>query len=237
MFKLQVLTSIGSHFFEIKKKKTSGSHHAENDRDLGESLDSLSQVEKSQWVFPKGVIFRGGEIGMQFGGSFFVRCVACFLILFAKICCVHCCPRSALISDSTDYCAPDALRNPKTIINLRMGSDNLDVPLFKEHGVKYVQLALPNSIEKYDTAQKVVRDWLQEILLTVQNLPAAEFPVMIHCRAGKDRTGIVIATLLAALGFPRDLISTPSFCPACFPLQTHATGLMQSKSSFSVPKL
>jgi protein tyrosine/serine phosphatase len=103
-----------------------------------------------------------------------------------------------------------------------MGSDNLDVPLFKNQGAKYVQLALPNSIEKYDTSQRDVKDWLQDILLTLQNMPAAEFPVMIHCRAGRDRTGIVIATILTALGFPRDLISsTLSSLPPFLPIQVY----------------
>ena len=35
-------------------------------------------------------------------------------------------------------------------------------------------------------------------------LAAGETPVMIHCSAGKDRTGFVSAMLLAALGVPRE---------------------------------
>jgi protein-tyrosine phosphatase len=37
-------------------------------------------------------------------------------------------------------------------------------------------------------------------------LAAGEAPVVIHCVAGKDRTGFVCAMLLAALGAPRDVI-------------------------------
>ncbi|MBC7984468.1 MAG: tyrosine-protein phosphatase, partial [Candidatus Obscuribacterales bacterium] len=33
-----------------------------------------------------------------------------------------------------------------------------------------------------------------------------DLPMIVHCAAGKDRTGIAIALLLAALGVPKDLI-------------------------------
>src|SRR5699024_6864437 len=39
----------------------------------------------------------------------------------------------------------------------------------------------------------------------VRELAAADnFPALIHCQQGKDRTGIVIAIILEALGVPRD---------------------------------
>lgn len=37
-------------------------------------------------------------------------------------------------------------------------------------------------------------------------LQAGEVPVMINCTAGKDRTGVVCALLLSALGVPRDIV-------------------------------
>lgn len=33
-----------------------------------------------------------------------------------------------------------------------------------------------------------------------------EYPVLIHCRSGKDRTGVVVAALLTILGVERDAI-------------------------------
>lgn len=37
-------------------------------------------------------------------------------------------------------------------------------------------------------------------------LAAGELPVLVHCTAGKDRTGFTIAMILSALGVPRDVI-------------------------------
>ena len=39
-----------------------------------------------------------------------------------------------------------------------------------------------------------------------QSLAAGELPVLVHCTAGKDRTGFTIAMILSALGVPRDVI-------------------------------
>ncbi len=37
-------------------------------------------------------------------------------------------------------------------------------------------------------------------------LSSGKTPLIVHCAAGKDRTGIAVAVLLALLGVPRDLI-------------------------------
>eukprot|EP00966_Prymnesium_polylepis_P212444 4921202-Prymnesium_polylepis.1 len=37
-------------------------------------------------------------------------------------------------------------------------------------------------------------------------LGTAEFPVLIHCRSGRDRTGVVVAAVLSLLGVPEHLI-------------------------------
>jgi protein-tyrosine phosphatase len=39
-----------------------------------------------------------------------------------------------------------------------------------------------------------------------QRLAAGEWPVLIHCTAGKDRTGLTIASLLWGLGVPGDVV-------------------------------
>jgi protein-tyrosine phosphatase len=39
-----------------------------------------------------------------------------------------------------------------------------------------------------------------------RRLSAGEWPVLIHCTAGKDRTGLTVASLLWSLGVPQDLV-------------------------------
>src|SRR5262245_38803767 len=90
---------------------------------------------------------------------------------------------------------------PGTIINLRKGSD----PENNRFGADYWQFAISNEHEKYHTTDGEVRSWLNDVLVCL----AAEverFPVLFHCTSGKDRTGVVIAALLLALGLERELI-------------------------------
>ena len=93
----------------------------------------------------------------------------------------------------------EAMGRPRTILNLRMGDDTTDVPA----DVTKLHIAASNSLEKYDTSDKAVREWLCSVL---QALTTAELPVLIHCRSGRDRTGVVVAALLAVLGIPEDQI-------------------------------
>ncbi|KAI9332117.1 protein-tyrosine phosphatase-like protein [Obelidium mucronatum] len=84
-----------------------------------------------------------------------------------------------------------SIGNPRTIINLRMEPDN---QVFQ--GCTYIHCPIANKIEKYDTTQEEVRKWLA---VTFQQIALAEVPILLHCRAGKDRTGIVVAILLKIL--------------------------------------
>eukprot|EP01128_Nolandella_sp_AFSM9_P005904 TRINITY_DN2947_c0_g1_i2.p1 TRINITY_DN2947_c0_g1~~TRINITY_DN2947_c0_g1_i2.p1 ORF type:complete len:219 (-),score=47.64 TRINITY_DN2947_c0_g1_i2:781-1353(-) len=99
-----------------------------------------------------------------------------------------------------DFCSPATLQYPKTVINLRIGDDSQDVPLFTEHQAKYLNLSARNGLEKYDASDKEVKRWINSCLIEIQKLGREDLPLLVHCRFGKDRTGIIIAVLLYILG-------------------------------------
>ncbi len=101
---------------------------------------------------------------------------------------------------SIDYVKSlDEIANAKSIINLRNGSDAMTF------GADYFHFPMSNKIEKYDTAQKEVKKWLNQIVQVFEN-PDLKFPVFVHCLSGKDRTGIVIAALLLILDIDEKII-------------------------------
>ena len=93
----------------------------------------------------------------------------------------------------------DEIHHAATIINLRNGED------VYAWDIDYLHFPMANKVEKYDTSQKEVRRWLNQIMRSFEN-PKLKFPVLIHCLSGKDRTGIVVAALLLILGIDREVI-------------------------------
>jgi protein-tyrosine phosphatase len=93
----------------------------------------------------------------------------------------------------------DDLLNPATIINLRVTHDA------NTFGAGYCHCPAPNDQERYVTTSPEVRRWLTEVIGLFE-LPDLAYPVMIHCRSGKDRTGIVVGSLLRILGIPDEII-------------------------------
>lgn len=91
------------------------------------------------------------------------------------------------------------LENPATIINLRNGPDK------KRFGANYFHFPISKQVEKYDTSLWQVRDWLNNIIKQFE-YPELKYPVFIHCLSGKDRTGLVVGTLLTILGIERAII-------------------------------
>jgi protein-tyrosine phosphatase len=95
----------------------------------------------------------------------------------------------------------EQIGRPGTIINLRKGPD----PLEKRFGADYWQFAVSNQNENYSTSDPLMRRWLNDVMGCLA-LEVKRFPVFFHCTSGKDRTGIVVAALLAALGVEREWI-------------------------------
>ncbi|OJJ20937.1 tyrosine protein phosphatase [marine bacterium AO1-C] len=86
-----------------------------------------------------------------------------------------------------------------SIINLRNRPD------YQNFAVDYFHFPMSNKVEKYDTTQKEVKIWLNNILKVFEN-QALKSPLLIHCLSGKDRTGIVVAALLLILGIDENTI-------------------------------
>lgn len=61
----------------------------------------------------------------------------------------------------------------------------------------HVMVPATKGVECYDTSQQEVRRWLQKVLSAIC---CAIPPVLVHCKAGRDRTGVVVAVCLLALG-------------------------------------
>lgn len=93
----------------------------------------------------------------------------------------------------------EEIENPQSIFNLRNGDDANLID------VDYYHFPMSNKIEKYDTSQKEVRLWLNE-MMSLFELPDFKYPVFVHCLSGKDRTGIVIAVILLILGIDLETI-------------------------------
>jgi protein-tyrosine phosphatase len=91
------------------------------------------------------------------------------------------------------------IQNPATILNLRRGSDPQNFP------ASYVHFPASNDLEKYETSNREVRRWLNNVV-SFFSKPDTHFPVLIHCTSGKDRTGVVVAALLTIVGIDRSMI-------------------------------
>jgi protein-tyrosine phosphatase len=91
------------------------------------------------------------------------------------------------------------IRDPATIINLRTGTDK---NLF---GADYYHFPISKDYKKYETSCPEVRLWLNRVI-GVFETERTRYPVLIHCALGKDRTGVVVASLLRILGIPDPVI-------------------------------
>lgn len=108
-------------------------------------------------------------------------------------------PGRLLRGGKLDFVASlDEIGAPGTIVNLRSGPDPAHLTSASLH------FPTANVPEVYDTAGREVRRWLRGVVSAFGT--DLQYPVLIHCTSGKDRTGTVVAVLLHLLGVPKDLI-------------------------------
>ena len=98
-----------------------------------------------------------------------------------------------------DLSSVDAIGSPKLIVNLRRGKD----PVFSD--TVNVYSPAPDSVEVYDLSQGRNRKWVGETLAMMFDVEQP-LPCFIHCAAGKDRTGVIVAAVLSILEIDPEVI-------------------------------
>jgi len=98
---------------------------------------------------------------------------------------------------------------PRTVVNLRMCKDDVSAtkgPWSEDvrKAIQFVHCGAENDMEKYDTSNPEVRKWLVSVLRIFEEPVRA--PVLLHCRAGRDRTGVVAAVLALILGADEGIV-------------------------------
>jgi protein-tyrosine phosphatase len=86
--------------------------------------------------------------------------------------------------------------------------ERLHLPLFVDvpaHWANPIDRTPPSTARRYFEMAQVGRETLRQVVELLAEEPAQ--PTLIHCVAGRDRTGIVIATVLDLLDVPDDVIA------------------------------
>ncbi len=124
-------------------------------------------------------------------------------------------PRSRR-ADGTDV----AVWPPTTVIDLRSPAEHSGPHALAHPGTTVYSVPMGASLAPALAAgstadndlawayRHLVRDAADQIARIVELVASASGPVLVHCTAGKDRTGIVVAVLLRAVGVRRDDVLT-----------------------------
>uniref|UniRef100_A0A7S1QTK0 Tyrosine specific protein phosphatases domain-containing protein n=1 Tax=Neobodo designis TaxID=312471 RepID=A0A7S1QTK0_NEODS len=114
-------------------------------------------------------------------------------------------PRGRLLRcGRVDFCTLEELGSPRSIINLRIDADEFPAGYLEAGGCVALHCAAEDKVEKYDTSQHCVRLWIVSVLKHFECADA--LPALVHCKHGRDRTGIIVAALLAICDVPTALI-------------------------------
>lgn len=130
--------------------------------------------------------------------------------------------RTLIRADSPHRLAPEAQRELldlglRTIIDLRRPAEIAQFPnlLATAPGLRYLQVALdsqaPEEQATFPTLPEIYRAILDGAAAQLGQIVAtlaapSALPGLVHCQVGKDRTGLVIALILGAVGVPPETI-------------------------------
>ncbi len=130
--------------------------------------------------------------------------------------------RTLIRSDSLHRLAPEAQQTLldlglRTMIDLRRPAETAQYPnlLANAPGVNYLQVSLdrkaPEEQASFPTLPEIYRGIIDnagaQLGTIIATLAAPNaLPGLVHCQVGKDRTGMVIALTLAAVGVPAKTI-------------------------------
>ncbi len=90
------------------------------------------------------------------------------------------------------------LPDVKTILNLRTEEDHV-FPSKKQ-----LHIPVIDSAGNYLTLDGTVRDWVNKVIVSI--CEDGTCPLLLHCTYGKDRTGIITALILLAIGIEPPVI-------------------------------
>lgn len=92
----------------------------------------------------------------------------------------------------------EPVQHPRTILNLQSNPD----PAWD--GVTNIHLPSPRQAgDVYETDDPEIRRWLRTIVGALAE--SGRPPVYVHCHSGRDRTGVVVAAILRALGVSEEI--------------------------------
>lgn len=115
---------------------------------------------------------------------------------------------------SADDVAPGSIAwPPSLVIDLRSPTESEAVHPLTGAGARVVNLPLLSALRPGEQAQDLAELYLRvlehaahHLVELVREVGAAPGPTLVHCAAGKDRTGVSIALLLRLVGVPRDVV-------------------------------
>lgn len=104
-------------------------------------------------------------------------------------------------SGDGDIWCLDALGTlPRTVIGLR------SAPSTGLCEATYLHLPFPSECVKYDGQSEEIRLWIRSVIVRLDS-DEVRVPVIVHCAAGVDRTGMLVAAFLRALSVPPHIVA------------------------------